>query len=107
MKLPTEAKGSKNGFSKFLSNRRKAEMSVGPLPSGAGRLITSDKAEIFTAFFASVFTGKACPQASWVLQVCRSEVVPTVEEERVTDQLTLLDIYMSLELRSTELVVSL
>lgn len=46
----------------------KAKMNVGPLLSGAGSLMTSDEAEIFTAAFASVFTGKACFQASWVLQ---------------------------------------
>lgn len=64
MKLPTEVKGNKNGFSNFLSSKRKAKMNLGPLLSGAGSLMTSDKAKVFTAAFASVFTGKACSQAS-------------------------------------------
>lgn len=68
LKQPTEVKNNKNHFSKFLSSKRKAKMNVGPLLSGAGSLMTSDEAEIFTAAFASIFTGKACSQAPWVLQ---------------------------------------
>ncbi|KAK4811153.1 hypothetical protein QYF61_019784 [Mycteria americana] len=92
-----EVTGNKKGFSKYISRKRKAKESLGPLFNGAGDLVTSnrEKAEVFTAFFASVFTGKACPEAFQVLEspssICGSEAVPTAKEERVGEHLTHLD----------------
>ena len=44
---------------------------MGPLLKGVGALVTEDteKAELSNAFFASVFTAKAGPQASQPLEV--------------------------------------
>lgn len=67
--------------------------------NGAGNLVTSnrEKAEVLDVFFASFFTGKVCPQASQVPEhpsrVWGSDVVATVDEERVRNHLTHLDIH--------------
>lgn len=64
LKLPKEIKGNKGDFSKFLKGKRKGKTNVNPLLIGAGSLKTRDKAEVSTAFFDSVFSGKSCSQAS-------------------------------------------
>lgn len=102
LKLAREVKGDKKGFYKDIGSKRKAKESECSLLSGAGDLVTKEmeKAEVLNAFFASVFNGKACPQASQVPEppsrVWGSEAVPTVEEERVKDCLTHLDMHKTM-----------
>ena len=51
-------KGNRKGFYKHTNSKRMRE-NLGPLLNGAGDLVTYDreKAEVFDAFFAAVFTG--------------------------------------------------
>ncbi|GAB0209898.1 mitochondrial enolase superfamily member 1 [Grus japonensis] len=99
LNLTREVKGNQKGFSKYISSKMKTKESMSSLFNGAGDLVTSDreKAEVLDAFFASFFTGKVCPQASQVPEhpsrVWGSEAVATVEEERVRNHLTHLDIH--------------
>lgn len=60
MSLERDVKGSKNGFYKYISSKRKVRENVSLLLNGAGDLVTKDmeKAKVFNAFFTSVFTGK-------------------------------------------------
>jgi len=70
---------------------------VGPLLNKVGALVTEDaeKAELLNAFFASVFTAKAGPQASQSLKirekVWRKEYLTLIEEDWVRDSLSKLD----------------
>jgi len=74
---------------------------VGPLLNEVTVLVTEDaeKAELLDAFFASVFSAKAGPQKSQVLEVreeaCRKDDPPLVEEDCVRDHLSNLDTHKS------------
>lgn len=54
MKVARDVKDKKNGFYKWLGNKRKTKENVSPLLSKAGDLETQDreKAEVVSAFFA-------------------------------------------------------
>ena len=61
-------KGNKKGYYKYTGNKRKTRETVRPWLSEAQDLgrMQVEKAEILYTFFASVFTGKVCPQASQI-----------------------------------------
>ena len=75
---------------------------MGLLLNEVGDLVMEDteKAEFLNAFFASVFTAKAVPQASQSLEVreeaWQKEDLPLVEEDCVRDDLSTLDTYKSM-----------
>ena len=95
-------KGNKESLYKYIGIKRKGKDHGGPFVSGAGNLMRSykEKTEVLNALFVSVFTGKACPQVSQVPEpssrICGSKPIPTVEEERVRDHLSLLCIHKSM-----------
>ncbi|KAK4827641.1 hypothetical protein QYF61_019851 [Mycteria americana] len=86
--LAKDAKSNKKGFRKQISSRKKTREDIDLLQNGAGKLVTKDmeKAEVFNAFFASVFTRKDGPQEFQVPETrqkaCSKEDLPSVEEVR-------------------------
>jgi len=73
--------------------KRKTRENVGPLLNEVGALVTEE--ELLNAFFASVFTAKAGPQAPQSLELrekaWRKEDLPLVEEDQIRDCLSKLD----------------
>jgi len=71
LNLARDKKGNKKGFFNYISSKRKTRENMGPLLKGVGALVTEDTemADLLNAFFASVFTAKAGPQASQPLEV--------------------------------------
>lgn len=53
-------KDNGKGFCKHINSKKKMRENLGSLLNGAGDVVTYDreKAEVFDAFFASVFTGR-------------------------------------------------
>ena len=86
-----DVKGNKKGFYKYISSKRKARKNVVPLLNWHGDLVTKTmvQAEIFSAFFASIFTGKTILQESQVPdtmeKVWSKQDVPLVEEDQVRE----------------------
>ena len=66
LNLARDVEDNKNGFYKYIGDKRKARENVGPLLNGAGDLATKDmgKVGILNAFFPSVFPGKTSLQES-------------------------------------------
>jgi len=66
LNLARDARHSKQGFYRYVSQKRKVKESVPHLMSKTGRLVTMDegKAEVFNNFFASVFTGSLSSHTS-------------------------------------------
>lgn len=61
-------KGNKKGYYKYTGNKRKTRETVRLRLSGAQDLGRKqmEMSEVLHTFFASVFTGKVCPQASQI-----------------------------------------
>ena len=59
LNLVRDVKNNKKGFYRYIGRRRQAKESVPHLIKGSGELASSDteKAEVFSECFASVFTG--------------------------------------------------
>ena len=97
LELVRDVKGNKKGFFRYVGSKMEAKENVGPQFNGSGDLATKDmeKAEVFNAFFVSVFTGKLCPRAFQVpepsVRVWKSEMLPRVEEDQVKEHLSQLD----------------
>jgi len=79
------------GFYRYISHKRQARVSISPLLNGKGELATTDteKPEVLSEFFASVFTGRQDshipePHNSETLgQNYRSKLPSTVRVEQV------------------------
>jgi len=90
------------GFFKYISSKWKTRDNVGPLLNEVVVLVTEDteKAELLNVTFASVFSAKAGPQESQVLEAreeaYREDNLPLVEEDCVRDQLSNLDTHKSM-----------
>jgi len=97
LNLARDVKDNKKGCFNYISSKWKTRENVGPLLNEVDALVVGDaeKAELLNAFFASVCTAKAGPQASQSLEVrekaWRKEDLPLVEEDWVRDHLTKLD----------------
>jgi len=102
LNLARDVKDNKKGFFKYINSKRKTKENVGPLLNEVGALVTenTEKAELWSTFFASVFTAKAGPQASQSLEVreeaWRKEDLSLVEGDCVRDHLSKLDIHKSM-----------
>ncbi|GAB0203212.1 mitochondrial enolase superfamily member 1 [Grus japonensis] len=66
-----DVKDNKKGFFEYISSKRKTRENVGPLLNEVGALVMEDteKAELLTAAFASVFTAKVGPQETQTLEI--------------------------------------
>ena len=83
----------KKGFFNYISSKRKTRDNAGLLLNEVGVLVTEDteKAELLSAFFASVFSAKAGTQESQAPEVReeahREDDFPLVKEDCVRDRL--------------------
>lgn len=73
MKAAREAKRNKKSFYTYISSRKKTYENVDSLLSRAGILVIprgTEKVQVLSAFFSSVFIGKVCALASRSLSLC-------------------------------------
>ncbi|CAM5114491.1 unnamed protein product [Natator depressus] len=99
LQLARDVKSNKKGFFRYVSNKKKVKESVGPLLNDGGNLVTEDveKANVFNAFFASVFTNKVSSQtAALGSTTWGGGDQPSVEKEVVRDYLEKLDVHKSM-----------
>jgi len=87
LNLARDVKDNKKGFFKYVISGQKTRENVGRLLNKVDALLTehTEKVELLNTFFASVFTAKACPQASQSLDIreetWRKEDLPMVEQD--------------------------
>ncbi|CAM5173164.1 unnamed protein product [Eretmochelys imbricata] len=99
LQLARDVKSNKKGFFRYVSNKKKAKESVGPLVNEGGNRVTEDveKADVLNAFFASVFTNKVSSQtAALGITKWGRDGQPSVEIEVVRDYLEKLDVHKSM-----------
>lgn len=95
----------KKGLFKYTGRKRKVKENMGLLFNSAGNLVTKDALctlrLMYSTPFLPVFTDKVCLQACQVpgssSRVCGNKALPTVEEDRVSKNLSQLDIRKSME----------
>ncbi|PKU34373.1 rna-directed dna polymerase from mobile element jockey-like [Limosa lapponica baueri] len=96
------SKSTRRVFSTILEAKGQLRENVGPLLKETGVMLTEDaeKAELPNAFFASGFTAQASPQEPQTLEetekVWTKEDFPLAEEDQAREQLSKLDIRMSM-----------
>ncbi|CAM4531595.1 unnamed protein product [Caretta caretta] len=99
LQLARDVKSNKKGFFRYVGNKKKAKESVGPLLNEGGNLVTEDveKANVFNAAFASVFTNKVSSQTAALGNTAWGiGGQPSVEKEVVRDYLEKLDVHKSM-----------
>ncbi|CAM4662903.1 unnamed protein product [Caretta caretta] len=99
LQLPRDVKSNKKGFFRYVNNKKKVKESVGPLLNEGGNLVTEDveKANVLSAFFASVFTNKVSSQTTALGSTAwGGGDQPSVEKEVVRDYLEKLDEHKSM-----------
>ncbi|MCQ4021238.1 hypothetical protein FK520_26920, partial [Klebsiella pneumoniae] len=93
LNLARDIKCNRKSFYRYVGDKRKSRVNVGPLQKGTGVLVTQDmeKAEVLNDFFASVFTDKSsCPTTQAVegaSRDCENDELPIVLEEQGRDHL--------------------
>ncbi|CAM5148340.1 unnamed protein product [Eretmochelys imbricata] len=97
LQLARDVKSNKKGFFRYVSNKKKVKESVGPLLNEGGNPVTEDveKANVLSAFFASVFTNKVSSQTTALGSTAWGDQ-PSAEEEVVRDYLEKLDKHKSM-----------
>ncbi len=84
-----DIKGNKKKFYRYISDKKKVRVDVGPLQKETGDLVTRDmeKAEVYSDFFASVFSSKGSSHTTHFVEskVKNWEKVdlPAVSEDQV------------------------
>jgi len=94
---------NKQGFYRYVSQKRKVKESVLLLMNKNGSLVSADeeKVEVLKNLFASVFTGNLSPHPSQINGLQdgdqRGKGPPTVREDQVQDHLRNLNVQKSME----------
>ncbi|KFQ62499.1 hypothetical protein N334_03741, partial [Pelecanus crispus] len=89
LNLARDVKNNKQGFYRYINQKRKVKESIPPLMNKKGELVSTDeeKAEVLNNFFASVFTGNLSPHPSQIDGPKdgeqRGKAPPTVREDHV------------------------
>ncbi|KFV50335.1 hypothetical protein N328_01276, partial [Gavia stellata] len=87
LNLARDAKNSKKGIYRYVSQKRKFKESIPPLMSKTGILVTMDEEKVLKNIFASVFTGNLSSHTSRVDgpqdRDWGSKVPPTVREDQL------------------------
>ncbi|TRZ16554.1 hypothetical protein HGM15179_010607 [Zosterops borbonicus] len=101
--MATSLKDNKKCFYKYINGKRKGKANLCSLLDKGVNLLTADeeKAEMFNAFFASVFSGKTtfpqdnCP-LGLVDGIREQNGPPVIQEEAVRELLRHLDVHKSM-----------
>lgn len=103
--MARSAKKNKQGFYRYLSQKRKVHKGVPTLVSDTARLVTAykEKAEILTTTICTlVFPGNCSPHSPQIFGLVGgnqgSNVPPTVSKDQVCDHLKNLNIHKSIGL---------
>ena len=85
--MARDVKNNKEGFNRYIGQKRQARESTSPLLNEKGELATTDteKAEVISEFFTSVFTDSHIPKPEPLSRNCRNKLLPTVRAEQVQD----------------------
>ena len=102
LNLVKDMKGNKEGFHRYISNKRKTREDGGSLLNGARDLVIKDikRVEVLSGFFTLVFSGITCLQESQTPEtrgnVWTKEDLPLVEKDQVREYLSKLDMHKSM-----------
>ncbi|KAK4812452.1 hypothetical protein QYF61_024853 [Mycteria americana] len=103
LNLATAVKDNKKYFFKYISSKRRAKENLQPQVDGGGNTVTKDeeKAEVLSAFFASVFNSRAnCSVGTQPLELEDRDGdqsgAPIIQGEMVSDLLHHLDTHKSM-----------
>ncbi|CAM4568591.1 unnamed protein product [Lepidochelys kempii] len=99
LQLARDVKSNKKSFFRYGSNKKKVKESVGPLLNEGGSLVTEDveKANVFNAFLAFVFTNKVSSQTAALGSTAwGGGDQPSLKKEEFQDYLEKLDEHKSM-----------